>query len=203
MLRRRQGIVEFTDDLECVFRISETRAKCARTLSDRVSIVAGQPILQIHYWHEQLPAIPKDDASAAWANIFKNRLRYSCELIADELEVNPRWGLIGAIHAEPAFAYRSGRTRKITRTWELLGFDVVNWDGGKRISTLIHGVFDSVLVWALVWAFNPSGLKSHGLWHGRAQIWMSRRKFVGRYGGRAMNRRIALRHARTAEPVEP
>jgi putative NADPH-quinone reductase len=74
----------------------------------------------------------------------------------------------------------------------LLGFDVVESDGGTGIPARIHGFFDSVLVWGLVWAFNPSGLKSHGLWHGRVQIWMSRQKFIGRYGERAMNSQIAI-----------
>ena len=50
----------------------------------------------------------------------------------------------------------------------------------------VHRFFDSVLVWGLVRAFNPSGLRSHGLWHSRIQIWMSRRKFIGRYGGRVL-----------------
>jgi hypothetical protein len=192
LLRRCQRIEEFTDDAQCVYRVSQTRAKCARTLSDGVSIAAGQPILQIHFWHEHLPAIPRDGPSAAWANVFKGSLRHSYELVADELEANPRWASIGAVQAEPTFAYRSDGARPLTRISELLGFDVVHVDGGKGISARIHGFFDSVLVWGLVWAFNPSGLKSHGLWHGRVQIWMSRQKFIGRYGGRGMNSQIAI-----------
>jgi hypothetical protein len=192
LLRRCQGIEEFTDDAECVFRISELRAKRTRTLSDGVSILAGQRVLQIHYWHEHLPVIPKNGPSVAWANVFKRRILYSYELVADELEANPRWASIGAFQAEPAFAYRSDGATQLTRIFTSHGFDVVELDSGTDIPARIHGFFDSVLVWGLVWVFNPSGLKSHGLWHGRVQIWMSRGKFIGRYGGRAMNGRIAI-----------
>ncbi len=202
LLRRCHGIEEFTDDAQCVYRVSRTRAKCARTLSDGVSIAAGQPILQIHFWHEHLPAIPKDGPNAAWANVLKRRLRHSYELVADEIEANPRWASIGAIQAEPTFAYRSDGGGSLTRICELLGFDVVDRDGGNDMPARIHGFFDSVLVWGLVWAFNPSGLKSHGLWHGRIQIWMSRRKFIGRYGGNRTSRQIAIPPARAAEPAE-
>ena len=59
LLRQCQGIEEFTDDEECVYRVSQAHANRARTLSDGVSIANGQPILQIHFWHEHLRLSPR------------------------------------------------------------------------------------------------------------------------------------------------
>jgi hypothetical protein len=178
MLRRRQGIEEFTDDPACIFRISLARAGRALVLSDGAAIRPADPIVEIHYWNEHLSPIPEQGLNPAWAASFKRGLRYSLALVADLVAHDPRFGSVVAIHGAPAFAVESGAGSS-ARISERLGYDVV---GDERAHGPIHAWLDSVLVWFLMWTFNRTSTRGRGISHGRIQIWMSRRKLIERYG---------------------
>jgi hypothetical protein len=178
MLRRRQGIEEFTDDPECLFRISLERAGRALVLSDGAAIRPADPVLGIHYWNEHLPPIPEQGLNPAWAASFRRGLGYSLTLIADLVAHDPRFGGVVAIHGAPAFAARSGAGTS-ARISARLGYDVIEDEGGERP---IHVWLDGVLVWFLMWTFNRASTRGRGISHGRLQIWMSRRKLIERYG---------------------
>jgi hypothetical protein len=180
MLRRRQGIEEFTDDPECLFRISLIRAGRALVLSDGASIRPDDPIVEIHYWNEHVPTLPERGANAAWAASYKGRVRHSLALIADLLAHDPRFGDVVAIHGAPAFAAQNGGETS-TRICEHLGYDVL---GGEGEDGPIHAWLDSLLIWFLMRAFNPASTRGRGLSHRRIHIWMSRQKLIARYGRR-------------------
>src|ERR1700681_4445282 len=50
-LRRRQGIIEFTRDPQCILRLSAHRAEADVLLRDR-RVQRGEPIGEIHLWNE-------------------------------------------------------------------------------------------------------------------------------------------------------
>ena len=91
VLRSRFGIEEFSDDPDCIFRISRDRALRPRILSDGAAIRRGDPVLQVHLWNEHLPAMSRDGRSAAWANLFKRRMLCSFALLANRIENEERF----------------------------------------------------------------------------------------------------------------
>lgn len=180
MLRHRYGISEFADDPDCVLRISLERAARDVALSDGVSVRAGDPIVQIHFWNEHLPVLPPEGLNAAWTGVMKRRIRHSFAMLADHIERDPRYRGVTAIHGAPAFSRRLGPA-PLARTLHHFGFDVAV---PERAGGSIRDRLDSLLILGMNWAFNPVELRRHGKSYGRIQVWMSRTKLIERHGSR-------------------
>lgn len=181
LLRQRQGIEEFTADAECIFRISRDTASRPILLSDGTAIGEGEPVLQLHFWNEHLPVMPREGPSAAWAIRLKHRMRQSLVAVAAHLERTGALAEIRALHGAPPFGSRIGALQMV-RTAERFGFDVLDAEAPPEWRERIHVVFDSMLLWGLAYAFNPAGLKTKGLLRHRYQLWISRRRLVLHYG---------------------
>jgi YkoP domain len=181
LLRQRQGIEEFTDDEQCIFRISRVPAGRAVRLSDGTEIREGDPVLQLHLWNEHLPVMPSSGPSPAWAIRLKRRMRASLIAVAAYLERERMLDAVGALHGSPPFGSRLGALQMV-RTAHRFGFDVIDPDASPEWRERLHLVFDSMLLWGLAYAYNPAGLKTKGLLRHRHQLWISRRKLLLRYG---------------------
>src|SRR5215470_6162595 len=66
-LRRWNSVVEFTTDPTCILRIRVGRLERPLVLADGTSARAGERFIDLHLWNEQIPAMPKEGASIAWA----------------------------------------------------------------------------------------------------------------------------------------
>lgn len=185
LLRLRQGIEEFTADTECIFRISRDIASRPVRLSDGTAIAEGEPVLQLHFWNEHLPVMPREGPSAAWAIRLKHRMRQSLVAVATHLERTSALADIRALHGAPPFGSRIGALQMV-RTAERFGFDVLDTEAPPEWRERIHVVFDSMLLWGLAYAFNPAGLKTKGLLRHRHQLWISRHRLVLHYGDAGM-----------------
>lgn len=177
MLRRRQGIFEFSDDPNCVFRLSVAPAGRALTLSDGAVIRPQDRIAQIHYWNEHMPQIPAAGPDATWASLFHRRVVYSLGLTAALLARDPRFADVAGIFAAPTFAAAAGAsvTARISRR---LGYDVL--DEPPHLNRM-HRWLDSFLIWSLMRIYNPVSVRGRGVAHDRVHIWMSRRTLLARH----------------------
>jgi hypothetical protein len=178
LLRQRLAIEEFTGDAECIFRVSVDHAAREVRLSDGVIVREGDPVLQLHLWNEHVPAMPSAGPSASWANLMKRRTRHSLALVADYVE--RELGDVVAVHGEPPFGSRLGALQMI-RTAERFGFDVLQPDG-TDMRDRIHEIFDSMLLWGLIMAYNPAAARGKTLVRHRYQLWISRAKLRRLYG---------------------
>lgn len=181
LLRQRQGIQEFTDDEECLFRISLDTASRTVTLSDGTVVRDGDPILNLHFWNEHVPPMPSVGPSAAWATLMKRRLHRSLAMVAHHVERERQLDSVQAIHGAPPFASRLGAVQMV-RTGQRFGCDVIDPGEPLEWRERIHAVFDSMLLWGLAYTFNPAGLKTKSLLRHRHQLWISRRTLLLRYG---------------------
>ena len=79
----------------------------------------------------------------------------------------------------------------LTRLCEHVGWEIVPpaAAGGRW-----HARLDSLLIWGLIWAFQPAGLRGRGVAHGRIEVWMSSAKLTGRYGSRGGDGRAGPDH---------
>lgn len=177
ILRRSQGIEEFTADPDCVFRVSFEEASKPLILSDGKIIRPGDRVAQIHYWNEHMPLIPSQGPNAQWANLYRRKVIHSLRLLAQTMRREARFADIVAIFAAPAFSSRAG-SAIIARLSGRIGFDVMEnerWDGP------IHALLDSLLIWALMRAVNPASARDRTIAHRRIQIWISRQKLLALY----------------------
>lgn len=181
LLRLRNGIAEFTEDEECLFRVSCGRAGRAVLLSDGTAIAEGEPVMELHFWNEHLPLMPSAGPSAGWAIRLKRRMRASLIAVAAYLEHEHEFDGVKALHGAPPFGSRLGAVQ-MARTAHRFGFDVIEAGASCEWRQRLHLVFDSLLLWGLAYAFNPGGLKTKGLLRHRHQLWISRRKLLSRYG---------------------
>lgn len=181
LLRQRQGIHEFTDDEECLFRISLDEASRTVTLSDGTIVREGDPVLQLHLWNEHLPLMPSAGPSAAWATLMKRRVHRSFAAVARYIEQERQLDAVRAVHGAPPFGSRLG-VAQMVRTGQRFGCDVIDPGEPLEWRGRIHAVFDSMLLWGLTYAFNPAGLRTKNLLRYRHQLWISRRTLLLRYG---------------------
>ena len=176
LLRARQRIEEFTDDRDCVLRVSLGKSGRAVTLSDGAHVAPDDMILRLHLWNEHLPIMPENGPNAAWAASFATRMRHSLALIAARLDRDPRLADIAAAQGAPAFPWRLGASQ-MSRIAAHFGFDAFEHESGA-----VHAFLDSILLRGLVRAFNPAGQRGRGVLYRRCDVWISRAKLLSRYG---------------------
>lgn len=192
LLRQRQGIEEFTNDEECIFRVSRGVASRDVVLSDGTAVAEGEAVLLLHFWNEHLPLMPSEGPSAAWAIRLKRTMRNSLIAVAAYVERECSLDAVRALHGAPPFGSRIGAVQMV-RTACRFGFDVVD-PMPREWHERIHLVFDSMLLWGLAYAFNPAGMRTKGLLRHRHQLWISRRKLLHYYGAGVAAPALAGRH---------
>lgn len=182
ILRQRQGIHDFTDHEDCLFRISLTPAAATLRLSDGTTVAAGDPVIELHFWNEHLPVMPSAGPSAAWAVRLKRQMDRSLFLLDRYLVREPRLDEVAALTGAPPFGSRIGAVQ-MARTGRRFGFEIVESPQEAEFGERIHLVFDSMLIWGLGWTFNRPALRSKTLLRRRYRLWLSRATLHARYRG--------------------
>src|SRR4029450_8566664 len=89
LLRRWQSVIEYTHDPTCILRIKFGRLDQDFALSDGTVGHAGERFIDLHLWNEQVPAMPKEGASIAWAREMHVCFQHSLRQLARYLPVRP------------------------------------------------------------------------------------------------------------------
>ncbi len=183
-LQRHYHVFEFTDDPQCILRVALSVNARDFVLSDSVHIARGEPILELHFWNERLPALPRHGASLGWGIEVARRARYSLCLLAEYLACKPRFNPVRALHGESGFL-EVGQFAEMRTLIEHLGFDFVSGDvPGWRVWQ--YAFWQNLFSWWLMWTFNPASLHSkHFNDIARSELWMSRTKLMKKFGERA------------------
>lgn len=176
LLRLHLGVYEYTGDPECIFRIASRAARADVKLQDGTFVRAGDAIVELHLWNEQLPRVPPDGATLAWGAVMDQYSRRSLALLAAYLAAYPE---VVAVHGEAAFGCQMGH-RQGVRLARRYGFDIV----GGRSTLLDHArhFCDDFLFWVLTWAYNPHSLKGKAFRRPRHHVWISRAELTRRWG---------------------
>lgn len=181
LVRRSLGVVEFTDDPDCILRIGPAQATRARILSDGTTIRPGDLLCEIHLWNERLPRMGREGPDLQWGLAMYRGMVRSLELLAQFLQTSTAYADAVAVHAEGA-AMRGAEADQVQRLFARLGFDTAPRHAvtrGERFARWWQNLYST---W-LIWAFNPASLKGKrmsGLTH--CEFWISRRAFMERYG---------------------
>ena len=174
-LRRCYGVHEYTDDPKCIFRIALRTAQSDTMLPDGTLIRAGDAIVELHLWNEQLPLIPREGANIAWGGLVDRHVRRSLTLLAVHLVAYPD---VVALHGEAAFGCQMGHRQRV-RFAGRYGFVLV--DGRLLLRSRVRHFCDNFLFLGLTWIFNPYGLKGKPFHRTRYSVWMSRTELNKRW----------------------
>jgi len=177
ILRRIQGVEEFTQDEQCVLRLSLGKSEHDFTLSDGTHIAKGEPVALLHIWNERVPIIGPQGPDLAWGLRAYRRFALSLRMIAHYVENEPRYQGVRAFGGESSLYFTGDDL------FRRLGFDVQHVSQTARGLRRFKQWVDTMYVLGLTWAFNPGSLSGKNLLrYERCQVWMSRQMLLHRYG---------------------
>jgi hypothetical protein len=179
LLRRLYHVWEFTQDESCILRIALGKSTREITLSDGTRIEKGEVVGELHLWNEHLPRMDAEGPSLEWALKAHRLWRGSLKKLTEYLENEPQFESVRAFRGETAFLRDDLEESGL---FEQLGFDVLRMD--RRGKLRRFGEFwENLYTWWLIWTFNPGSLRRKDfLRMERAQLWISRRALLERYG---------------------
>jgi hypothetical protein len=178
-MRRCQGIIEFTDDEQCILRISLRPARKSERLAGN-----GEWIGEIHLWNERIPQMPPGGADMMWGALMRRRLRLSLFMLAQFVQSDPRFSNINVFCGETAFA--SGKSLDQTRGMaSFFGFEITENHRSSGFLGWWERLGEAFYLWGMVRTFNPGALKPGSLmkpaWF---KFWLSRDSLLKKYGRR-------------------
>ncbi len=182
LLRRHYHIYEFSHDQGCLFRLSIIPSPENLTLSDGTQIHAGEPVGELHLWNEHMLQIPKEGPDLAWALTFGRMLRRTLSDLAAYVESDPSLQGIKAFCGTGPLGSQTGLVH-LSDLAQRAGFDVVNLDSRAGPGQRFIDFWKNLYVFGLIWAYNPTSLKSkylRGLQ--RLQLWISRETLISEHG---------------------
>jgi hypothetical protein len=178
-LRRREGIYEFSTDPRCLFRVGLGSADQDLTLADGTEIHAGDPLLMLHLWNENMPAMGKDGPTVAWARQVSRAVHHSLRELARYLHQRVELDEVPAIHGDMHLG-SSRQAWQFARICSRYGFEAADDYETARQSAL-HRLGKSILIVLLVAATNPVALRTTVLRRYHKRVFLSRAALARRY----------------------
>jgi hypothetical protein len=172
--RRRQAVFEYTSNPACIFRIDVTRASRAVTLRDGTFVRPGDRVVRLHFWNEQIPTLPEDGATIAWARRMQKAIGGSLEELARYLAAQPDLADIAAICGHVPSGTKS-QSRQIARIMAYYGFETILETEPLPFAERLHRFGENILISLIVLAHNAGALRSDTLARVRVPIFLSRR----------------------------
>jgi len=179
-LCRRSGIKVFSDDPNCLLRISLAQARQPMVLSD-TRIEPGERLLVIHFWNDRLQ-VPATGIDLRWVRRTFQRFALSFRLLSQYMAEHPEeYGAVRAVGGEAGYLSLD-QHETMASVAGRLGLEVVAqaprgaWERFLAFWPRVHG-------WGLLWAFNPQAARGKTPWNMAHQsLWMSRAKLDRIYG---------------------
>ena len=193
-LRRWQSVVEFTHDPACILRIKFGRLDRDFVLSDGTAGHSGDRFIDLHLWNEQVPAMPKEGASIAWARQMSFCFQHSLRQLARYLASRPDLDDISLVRCTMEFGGRE-RDDQMVRLIGRYGFELVPSATTVTMGERALRFGENIHISLMVLARNAAALRRDTLRRGRTRVFMSRKVLERRYGGGAG--RVDLQHRPT------
>jgi hypothetical protein len=178
-LSHTQGVEPFTDDPQVILRLQQGCAAWEIPLPDG-HIPLGTNVLFIHLWNERIPLIPTQGPDLGWARHTQRLMIHSYNCIGQHIQDTPTLlgvKAVGGISAQISLSGANGGRALLER----LGFTIFPY---HRPAGVFGEFWENFYTWWLMWAFNPASVRQRGLFDlQRNEFWMTREKFLKRFGG--------------------
>ena len=177
-LRRAQGVFEYWDDPDCLFRASFGHAPHQISLPDG-EIPDGAKVLLLHFWNEHMPHIPPEGPNLNLAMRGARMLKASFRALAREVQRNPALADAKAVGGAGVLVYPDAGpgAEKLLRR---LGFSIFPY---RHPLGRFGEFWENLFTWGLIWTFNEVSLRQrHLLRLDRSELWMSMDTLVHLHG---------------------
>jgi len=171
-LRRRQGVYEYMTEPGCLFRIQLGQAKQDLTLSDGTRIRRGDPVLKLHLWNEQMPAMRNRGPTIAWALRTSRAFHASLRALARYLRQQPDLKNVVALCAELPLG-TAEQKEQLARIVARYGFETPPGSATKHRNALSR-LGENAMSLLLVLATNPAAARVAVLKRDRTPVYLSR-----------------------------
>jgi len=173
-LRRREGVFEYSQRPDCILRAQLSRLSSDVLLSDGAFGHAGDRVIDLHLWNEQIPVIPLAGYSLAWGCRFNRSLAKSLRGLAQFLTSRPQLSDINIIRAVTNLDL-------LHRIAARHGFETVRdpvrlspWEHAHRFG-------QNILYWLLTLACHSGRTRPRRFSRSRQVIYLSRRVLDCKY----------------------
>lgn len=186
LLRKCNGVFEYCDDPDCVFRVSIGVSKYPLPVPDG-KIPAGMKVVELHFWNEHIPPMPSDGSFISPAVKLRRSVASSAQSLAEAMKNDPRLAGVKAVGGvTPLFT--PGDNSAAEGIFRRLGFFVTPHP--NPLGRLME-FWEEVYAWLLMWAFTPGNQNRRSL-RGlrRSDFWISADDFLHLYGGRSTRTRV-------------
>jgi hypothetical protein len=180
-LRHEQAVFEYTRHPDCVFRLDINRAVKAFVLRDGTRVHPGQRVARLHFWNEQVPAIPKSGATIAWARQLQRGIATSLRELASFLASRPDLADVAVVCGEVPSGTR-GQSAQVARIMANYGFEATVEPEHLSVGERLHRFGENILISMILLAHNPGALHLGTLNRVRVPIHLSRRTLERKFG---------------------
>lgn len=180
VLRQVHDICEFTEDSDCLLRVSRKANTHPVVLVDGTHVGKGDDLVELHLWNEHLPPFPPNGPTIAWAAHVERLLGHSLGLLAREVRSRFEYGDARALHAITPLGSR-GMRRKVVRLAQHLGFEAADINC-QCWQSRAHQAMSNLLIAGLAWAYNPDSFDRAKISREYVELWMSIDVLIARYG---------------------
>ncbi|HIE38266.1 MAG TPA: hypothetical protein EYH30_00520 [Anaerolineales bacterium] len=186
LMRWRLGIWEYTDDLDCIFRVALIRPRRRIELDDGTVLERGEVIGMIHAWNEHVPPLPPTGPDLAWARELRWRAIHSLRLLARAAQEDPRLKNVRGFGGAGSLEFGPATLRLLKR----LGIETHPLPP-RTVYDHIEEKVSLIWTWLIRRTFNPPSVQGRGPEVLKRRFyWLSRERLLALYGP-------------TAEPGEP
>jgi hypothetical protein len=172
--RRRQSVFEYTDHPACVFRLDINQARRPLLLSDGTRVRPGERVARLHFWNEQIPPLPDDGATIAWARRMQRAIAVSLGELARYLAARPDLADVAVICGDVPSATKS-QSGQLARIMAYYGFETIPDPEPLPLGERLRRLGENILISFIVLAHNAGALRPDTLARVRVPIYLSRR----------------------------
>jgi hypothetical protein len=180
-LRQRQGVLEYTDNPACLFRIQRAKAEAPLALHDGTQISPGDAVLNLHLWNEQIPSMGAGGATMRWARALAGAIDLSLRELAQHLRWTRDLDDVVALRADMRLG-TAEQSSQLARISGRYGFEAACAAGDEHGA--IHRLGENIFLSLLVLATNPVALRAPVLWRDHTLVYLSRSSLEQRYATR-------------------
>jgi hypothetical protein len=181
-LRRRMGVIEYTSDPDCIFRIELRRLDHAIMLVDGTELPPGEEIVQLHFWNERVPHYDGAGATFHWARQFNRMFDRSFRELSSYLSRHELRAVRG-VRADVALG-TSEHMEQVLRFCDHYGFKPVQNTLPVTVRSSLHRLGENILISLLILAHNRRAFRMDCLRRSRADVFLPRAKLDERFGHR-------------------